>query len=143
MPEQGPVKYATAIPDVLAALSDVHKTMSHHKLDRHLQHLVQLRASQINQCGYCIKMHTQDARRDGETSERLDRLIAWRQVDDFTAAEKAAFAWTEALTSLDKPSDLSAIRADLREHFSDEEIGVLTADVAMINLWNRIQISAH
>ena len=88
-------------------------------------------------------MHTREAREDGETSQRLDRVIVWDQVSDFTDKEKAALAWTEALTVLDPKTDLAPLRARLREHFSEKEIGVLTATVGMINLWNRIAISRH
>lgn len=138
-----PINYLQAMPDVIDAMSQVHVVMDRLGLDRRIHHLVQLRASQINGCGYCVKMHTREARADGETNERLDRLVVWDQVADFSARERAALAWTEALTVLDRRTDYGALRAELREHFSDEEIGVLTATVAMINLWNRIQISAH
>ncbi|KYF76613.1 alkylhydroperoxidase [Sorangium cellulosum] len=143
MSEQSPVKYEQAIPDVLQALAGVHKVMDGYGLDRKLIHLVQLRASQINQCAFCVKMHTRDARQDGETNDRLDRVIVWEHVRDFSERERAAFAWTEALTVLDRRTDYAALRARLREHFSDREIGALTAAVAMINLWNRIQVSGH
>lgn len=138
-----PINYLQAVPGVIDALSQVHVVMDRLGLDRHIHHLVQLRASQINGCGYCVKMHTREARADGETNERLDRLVVWDHVTDFSPRERAALAWTEALTMLDRKTDYGALRAELREHFSDEEIGVLTATVAMINLWNRIQISAH
>lgn len=137
------VNYETEIPDVLQALADVHDVMDAHGLDRLLHHLVLLRASQINRCGYCVQMHTREAREDGETSQRLDRVIVWDQVSDFTDKEKAALAWTEALTVLDPKTDLATLRTRLREHFSEKEIGVLTATVGMINLWNRIAISRH
>lgn len=137
------VNYEKEVPDVLQALADVHDVMDAHGLDRRLHHLVLLRASQINRCGFCVKMHTREAREDGETSTRLDRVIVWNQVSDFTDKEKAALAWTEALTDLDPKTDLGPLRARLREHFSEKEIGVLTATVGMINLWNRIAISRH
>lgn len=137
------VNYEKEIPDVLQALADVHDVMDAHGLDRLLHHLVLLRASQINRCGFCVKMHTREAREDGETSTRLDRVIVWNQVSDFTNKEKAALAWTEALTELDPKTDLGPLRVRLREHFSEKEIGVLTATVGMINLWNRIAISRH
>lgn len=137
------VSYEREIPDVLKSLATVHQTMDAHGFDRTLHHLVQLRASQINRCGFCIKMHTKEAREDGESSERLDRIVVWDQVGDFTERERAALAWTEALTVLDPKTDLGALRALLREQFSESEIGILTSTVAMINLWNRIQISRH
>lgn len=143
MSSPNPVNYQQVIPDVLQALGQVHVSLDAHNLDRPLHHLVQLRASQINRCGYCVKMHSREAREDGESNERLDRLIVWRHCGDFSARERAALAWTEALTQLQPDADLAALRAELRAHFSDADIGVLTASVAMINLWNRIQISGH
>lgn len=143
MSEQSAVKYEQEIPDVLQALAGVHHVLDGYTLERKLIHLVQLRASQINQCAFCVKMHTREARQDGETNDRLDRLIVWEHVRDFSERERAALAWTEALTVLDRRTDYAALRARLREHFSDREIGALTAAVAMINLWNRIQVSRH
>jgi len=137
------VKYEQEIPDIFTSMAGVHQVMDKHGFDRAIHHLVQLRASQINRCGFCIKMHTKEAREDGETSERLDRVIVWDQVNDFSEREKAALAWTDALTILDSKTDLGALRARLREHFSEQEIGILTATVAMINLWNRVNISRH
>lgn len=143
MSETSAVKYEQVVGDVLQALAGVHTVMDAHGFDRTVEHLVKLRASQINGCAFCIKMHTKEARQDGETNDRLDRVIVWRHVHDFTEREKAALAWTEALTVIDNRTDLAAIRAQLRQHFTEEEIGMLTANVAMINLWNRIQVSRH
>ena len=137
------IKYEQLIPEVLQAMAAVHGPLDARGLDRKLVHLVRLRASQMNHCGFCVKMHTREARDDGETSERLDRLIVWDQVHDFDDAEKAALAWTEALTEIETKADLGALRAMLRAQFSDAEIGALTAEIAMINLWNRINVSKH
>ena len=142
MPDGSPVNFAQKGASILAALTAVEEVIATQGIEPRLHHLVQLRASQMNKCAFCVKMHTRDARKDGESDERLDRLIVWRHVSDFTAREKAAFAWTEALTEPRDDRDLAALRAQLREHFSDSEISTLTAIVAMINLWNRIQISA-
>ncbi|NQD95889.1 carboxymuconolactone decarboxylase family protein [Pseudomonas sp. CrR25] len=138
-----PLNYQNSIPDVLQVLGQVHVAMDAQGLDRQIHHLVQLRASQINQCAYCVKMHCREARDDGESHERLERLVVWRHCGDFSPRERAALAWTEALTVLDPKTDYATLRQHLREQFSEEEIGVLTATVAMINLWNRIQISRH
>jgi len=137
------VKYEQEVPDIFGSLAEVHQVMDTHGFDRTIHHLVQLRASQINRCGFCVEMHTREARQDGETSERLDRVIVWDQVSDFSDRERAALTWTEALTALDSKIDLGPFRARLREHFSEKEIGILTVTVAMINLWNRINISRH
>lgn len=127
MTELSPFKYEQEIPDVLHAMGNVHHVMDTHGFDRTIHHLVQLRASQINSCAFCIKMHTREAREDGETNERLDRLIVWNHVSDFSDREKAALAWTEALTTLNAGTDLAVLRTGLRQHFSDPEISVLTA----------------
>lgn len=137
------IRYQQLLPDVYQALLKVNPAINAAGLDRRLQHLVHLRASQINGCAYCVKMHTREAREDGETNERLDRLVVWRHVDDYTAREKAALAFTEAMTRLDDQSVLPSLRATLREHFTEREVAALGADVAMINLWNRIAISNH
>ena len=137
------VNHQREIPDILTTLAEVHKVMDGHGFDRTIHHLVQLRASQINRCGFCVKMHTREARDDGENSERLDRVIVWDQLSDFSEREQAALAWTEALTTLDPHIDRGALRARLRQSFSDQEISILTATIAMINLWNRVNISGH
>jgi AhpD family alkylhydroperoxidase len=138
-----PVRIDLAIPEVLPTLLKVSETIAAQGLDKKLQHLIHLRASQINGCAFCVKMHLREAREDGETQDRLDRLVVWAHVSDFTEAEKAALAWTEALTTLDHKTDYASLRGRLRQSFSDKEIGTLTANIGMINLWNRIQVSAH
>lgn len=135
--------HSASIPDVFASLESVHASIHAHGLDRAIYHLVHLRASQLNKCAYCVKMHTREARADGETSERLDRLVVWEHVSDFTEKEHAALAWTEMLTDLDPKSDYGSARMRLREHFSETEASALTATIAMVNLWNRIQVSSH
>src|SRR3546814_9320533 len=119
--------YQKQIPRIIAAMAAAEKEIGDHGLDPLLRHLVKLRASQINGCAFCVKMHTAESRRDGETSERLDRLVVWRHVDDFSEREKAALAWTEALTNLDPTADQTALKRRLAEHFSDSEIAALTA----------------
>lgn len=140
-----PVALDTQLPDVFKALLAVHKANDRHGLARPLRHLVHLRASQLNGCAHCIRMHAREAREDGETDARLDHLAAWQHMDDYTPAERAALAWTEALTRLggDHHPAYGTLRAELRRHFSDEQIAALTVEVAMINQWNRIAISRH
>src|SRR5690606_356413 len=137
------IRYEQLLPEVMHGFASAQATIDAAGLDRPLHHLVMLRASQINGCAFCVKMHTREAREDGETNERLDRLVVWRHVSDFTAREKAALAFTEAMTRLDDQSVLPSLRATLREHFTEREVAALGADVAMINLWNRIAISNH
>ncbi len=138
-----PVRHDLTVPDVFKALIAASEAINSHDVSPQLHHLIHLRASQINGCAFCVKMHLKEARHDGETNDRLDRLIVWAHVSDFTEAEKAALAWTEALTVLDAKTDYAALRARLRASYTDEQISVLTSSIGMINLWNRMQISAH
>ena len=115
------------VPDVYKAFIAAAGAIVGTGVEPGLLHMVNLRASQINQCGFCVRMHTKEARHDGETSERLDRLIVWRHVADFTPREKAAFAWTEAVTELSPKTDYAPLRAELRAHFTDAEASALTS----------------
>lgn len=141
MKDETTIRYPQLARAVMQALGHVNPAIDALGLDRMLHHLVVLRASQINGCAHCVKMHTREAREDGESNERLDRLVVWRHVDDYTPREKAALAFTEAMTRLDDQSVLPELRAALREHFTEQEVAALGADIAMINLWNRISIS--
>lgn len=138
-----PVQYEAEIGGILAHLGQTHVQMRNTGLLPQLSHLIELRISQINDCAFCVKMHSADARKDGESNARLDHLAAWRHVSDFTPAEKAAFAWAEALTYLDRDTDYAKLRGDLRTHYSDQDVALITTCVSMINLWNRMQISKH
>lgn len=137
------VNHHQNIPTIAQTLGGVSASFAEHGLDPKLQHLVDLRVSQINQCAFCVKMHIKEARDAGETSERLERLVVWQHVSDFTAAEKAALAWAEALTHVGPGQDYGQLRGELRSHFSEAEISLLTAAIGMINLWNRVQVSNY
>ena len=110
-------------------------------LDAKLRHLIQIRASQINGCAYCLAMHTRDARKHGESDERMHLLDAWREAPVFSERECAALAWTEALTLVAKDHVPDAVYDEVRKQFSEKEIVDLTAEVCAINTWNRIAIS--
>ncbi len=137
------IDYVRETPEIMKALQAVEDRIAATDLDPNLGHLVRLRASQINQCAFCVNMHTREARRDGETDERLDHVVVWRHTDRFTPREQAALAWTEALTQLPPSSDLADLRDALSDHFSDTEIHSLTALIGMINLWNRLMVAQH
>ncbi len=108
-----------------------------------LRALLELRVSQINGCAYCVDLHTTEARQAGETQQRLDCLIVWREVPFFTAAEKAALAWAESVTHISTNGAPQALYDDLGTHFSDEEIVDLTLIISQMNAWNRLAISFH
>ena len=110
-------------------------------LDAKLRHLIQIRASQINGCAYCLAMHARDARKHGESDERMHLLDAWREAPVFSERECAALAWTEALTLVAKDHVPDAVYDEVRKQFSEKEIVDLTAEVCAINTWNRIAIS--
>jgi len=113
------------------------------RVDKHLLHLVKVRASQINGCAFCIGMHTDEALRDGEKAERLLLLEAWHESSAFSEKERAALEWVEEITLIaDGHAHKEAFDA-LKPHFSEEEIAWLTLAAAMINTWNRIAISSR
>jgi AhpD family alkylhydroperoxidase len=111
------------------------------RLESSLLELVKMRASQINGCAYCIDMHSKDARAEGETEQRLYALSAWRETPFFTDHERAALAWTEAVTLITDGHVPDAVYQDVRERFSDEELVNLTLAVITINGWNRLAIA--
>ena len=137
------VGHEQEIPDIFKAMIGVHQVIDAQGLEPALRHLVHLRASQINRCAFCVKMHIREAREDGETNDRLDRVVVWDAVGDFSEKEQAALAWTETLTALDAKTDYGALRARLRRHFSEQEIDALTATIAMVNAWNHINSARH
>jgi len=100
--------------------------------------LVNFRVSQINSCAYCLDMHSKDARAQGETEQRLYGLSAWRETPYYTARERAALGWAEAVTKCQVPDE---IYNEVKEYFTDEEIIDLTLAVTTINTWNRINLS--
>lgn len=102
--------------------------------------LVEIRASQINGCANCINMHTQDARAKGETEQRIYLLSAWREAPCYSERERAALAWTDALTRLSEGHDLARAREALKAQFTDEEQTKLTMMINVINGWNRIAV---
>ena len=110
-------------------------------LERGLLELVKLRASQINGCAYCVDMHTKDARANGETEQRLYAVVVWREAPFFTERERAALAWTEAVTLVSREQVPENIFEFARKEFSDKELVDLTMAVIAINGWNRLAIS--
>ena len=112
---------------------------------KHLEHsllrLVEIRASQINGCAYCLDMHTKDARAAGETEQRIYALSAWRETPFFTDRERAALEWTEAVTLVADSHVPDDVYAQVAQQFNEEEIVALTFAVIVINSWNRLQVS--
>jgi AhpD family alkylhydroperoxidase len=132
--------YTKASPEALKAMLQLEAVVRRGGLDPKLLELIKIRASQMNGCAYCIDMHTKDARIKGETEQRIYALDAWRETPFFTEKERAALAWTEALTNIQTGHAPDAVFEQLRKNFSEEEIVTLTLAVTMINTWNRIAI---
>ena len=110
-------------------------------LDAKLRDLIKIRVSQINGCAFCLAMHTRDARKTGETDERMHLLAAWREVPIYSARERAALAWVEAITLVTQGHVPDEVFEAVRKQFSEKEIVDLTAAAAAINTWNRIAIA--
>src|ERR1700722_14175045 len=110
-------------------------------LETPLLEVVRLRASQINGCAYCIDMHSKDARAAGETEQRLYGLEAWRETPYYNERERAALEWTEAVTLVAATHVPDSVYENVSAQFSEEEIKTLTLAVAMINMWNRLNVA--
>jgi len=140
MSHQTRISLPHAAPGAYRALSEVETYIRGCGLDQSLIELVKLRASQINGCAFCIDMHSKDARRGGETEQRLYLLNAWREAPFYTEREQAALAWTEHLTRLSTDGAPAAAYDRLASVFSPAEIANLTVLIGLINLWNRIGV---
>ena len=112
-------------------------------LDHKLIHLLKMRASQINGCAYCIDMHSKDARALGETEQRLHELNAWRETPFYSDRERAALEWTESLTLVSQTHVPDETYEAVKKHFSEKEIVDLSIIAGLINIWNRLAISAR
>lgn len=133
------IDYAKANPQAMAAMLAFEQYVRSCGLEHTLLELVKTRASQINGCAYCIDMHTKDARAEGETEQRLYLLPAWREAPFYSARERAALAWTEALTRIEHGVSEDDYRL-AREQFTERELVDLSMAVIAINGWNRLAI---
>jgi AhpD family alkylhydroperoxidase len=132
--------YPRLAPEAARSLYSLGNYLAGCGLEHGLLELVKIRASQINGCAFCIDMHTKDARAMGETEQRLYALNAWRETPFFSDRERAALAWTEAVTRIDGGVS-DELFAEARQQFSGKELVDLTWAVAAINAWNRVAIS--
>ncbi len=135
------LNYPKAAPGAYKAMSGLENYLADCGLEPALKELVKMRASQINGCAYCIDMHSQDARAQGETEQRLYALSAWRETPFFSERERAALLWTEKLTLISNDHVPDDVYEQVRQHFTDKELVDLTLAVATINAWNRLAIS--
>ena len=131
------------VPDGISALLGVEKYLKNCGLDHRLLSLVKTRVSQINGCAYCLHMHTDEARKAGESDVRLELLDAWRESGLYTPRERAALLWAETLTHIAATHAPDADYADAKRQFTDKELADLSIAIAMINGWNRLCIGVR
>lgn len=133
---------ALTIPGLFDALQALGAASNAEGLSKELRELVALRASQINGCSVCLDMHSRDAKKSGESDERLFTLAAWRDTPYFSEAERAALALTEAATRLSDRTDAvpDEVWNDAAKHFNEPALAALVVTIASINLWNRLNI---
>jgi AhpD family alkylhydroperoxidase len=125
------------------AMLAFHQAVHDGGLDPVLVELVKTRVSQINECAYCIDMHTKDARAAGETEQRLYALSAWRETPFFSDRERAALALAESITLLHETHVPDEVMEEARRHFDDEDLAKLIFHIVVINAWNRIAVTSR
>jgi AhpD family alkylhydroperoxidase len=137
------IHYTKAAPGAYHAMLGLEHYLQDCGLEERLLHLIKLRASQINGCAYCLDMHWKDLKAIGENEQRMYSLDAWRECPYYTARERAALAWTEAVTLVTNGHVPDAVYEDVKPHFSEKELADLTLAVATINAWNRLAIAGR
>ena len=135
------LNYAQQSPELFKKFMEFSMALKNSVIEDRVHDLVQIRASQINGCAFCLHMHTRDARAGGETEERIYLLDAWRESPLYTARERAALAWTEAVTLVSQTHVPDEAYAEVREQFDEKDLVKLTMLLVAINGWNRIAIS--
>ena len=135
------LKYGKAFPKGIHAQLNLGKVIASSGLEPSLLELVKTRASQLNGCAYCIDMHTKDARTLAKTEQRLYALTAWSETPFFTPRERAALAWTEALTNVQQGHVPDEVYQQARREFDEAELTKLTLAITQINAWNRIALA--
>jgi AhpD family alkylhydroperoxidase len=137
------LNYAKVAPGTYEAMDALDRYLQACDVEKSLILLVQLRASQINGCAYCLDMHWKDSCAIGEHEQRLYSLDAWRECSYYTDRERAALEWTEAVTLITTGHVPDAVYEHVRSHFSEKELSDLTLTVAAINAWNRLSIAGR
>jgi len=133
--------YSHVAPGAVRAQYGLEQYVQNSGLEHSLLELVKLRASIMNGCAYCVDMHTKDARAAGETEQRLYAVPVWRETPFFTPRERAALAWTEAVTDVGRTGVPDEVYHEVSQHFDEAEMVNLTLAVVAINGWNRLAIS--
>lgn len=134
------LEYGKELPEATKAMSGLEAVVEESSLEPKLRELVKLRASQLNGCTYCVDMHTKDAQAIGESEQRLHLVAVWREAPVYTPRERAALAWTEALTLLPQTGAPDDVYAEMERHFKPAERVALTLAIIAINGWNRLSV---
>src|SRR3954451_11354604 len=137
------INVMTVNPAIVHAMLGLEKQVSKGGLDNTLLNLVRMRASQINGCAFCLDMHSKDARAAGETEQRLYGLNAWRETPYYSARERGALEWTEALTLVTQGHVPDEVYERVRQEFSEDELAHLSLAIVAINGWNRLNVAAR
>lgn len=132
--------YADEVPEATRAMTQLEEVVRASTLEPALCELVRLRASQINGCAYCVDMHTKDAQTMGEDSQRLHLVAVWRDAPVFSPRERAALAWTEALTLLSETGAPDDVYEEVAHQFDPREQVALSLAIVAINGWNRLPV---
>lgn len=135
------INYNQQSPEIVHTLMEMSKQLSKSEISQTLRDLVNIRASQLNGCAFCIDMHVKEARIHGERDLRLFHTQVWRESTLFNDQERAALEWTEAVTKLNEHGISDEIYNRVKEHFSDKQISDLTLAIGLINQWNRLSIA--
>jgi AhpD family alkylhydroperoxidase len=137
------IDFGRVAPGVYDAMEALERYLQHCSIEPALVHLVKLRASQMNGCAYCLDMHWKDLRVSGESEQRLYSLDAWRECPYYSDRERAALAWTEAVTFVAHGHVPDAVYDEVRAVLQEKELADLTLAVATINAWNRLSIAGR
>lgn len=135
------IDYSKVAPGAVKAITGMELYVRQSGLEPELIELIKLRASVINGCAYCVDMHTKDALAAGETNQRLFAVPVWRETPFFSDRERAALAFTETVTAMGPHGVSDELFAEVRSHFSEEEVVNLVMAIATINAWNRIAVT--
>lgn len=130
-------------PEAYQAVLGLEKYLANTGIDKTLKELIKIRASQLNGCAFCLDMHTEDARKNGETEKRIYGLDAWRESPFYTEKERAALALTEAVTLVSETHVPDEVYHQAKEQFGEKQLAQILMAIATINVWNRIAITTR
>lgn len=137
------LQFFAKAPELMKQVQALNKAVEESGLEKSMLHLVKLRASQINGCSFCVDMHSKEALADGDTLQRVIMVSAWKESPLFSERERAALAYTEAVTLISKAGVPDALYEATLKHFSEEELVKLSVAIGMINVWNRLCVPFH